>query len=221
MRNNTIVCLLLTALLGWQAQAQVLDQNANWPNTSWTLTGSFSLIGLASNPTVSANFSYEDNGNVNFIAAESPVIDLTAAANAGETWINITTEYSYNESNEMLELQYYDTAISTWVPWPGGILPDNATYNTWACGNNTTSFVTNILDIGGFTTAQLSGFKYRISYDDLGNYVYGFCMSSPTITSTAPPSCFPPTGLSAAYFTDTSVELSWTSSANSWVHWWI
>lgn len=213
MRRITLLCVLI-ACCCWHTQAQVLNQPAGWPNASWTLTGTYSPAGLASDPTITANFSFDDDtagiGSVDNIAAESPVIDLTAAQAAGETWITVSLDYSYNQlGGDLLEVEYYDADAATWTTWPIGVMSDNASYNTYACGNTTTPFVTGELYIVGFTATQLSGFKYRIAYDDMGNWNYGFCTGAPTITSTAPPTCLMPEDLLSANETTTSADLSW------------
>ncbi|NNL82586.1 MAG: hypothetical protein HKP28_04295, partial [Winogradskyella sp.] len=88
--------LLFVLLLSLTINAQVLNQPANWPNTNWTITGSYdtSAAVFTDNPTVSSFFSYDEDeagsGSNNNIAAESPVINLTNAFNAGEIWISVT-----------------------------------------------------------------------------------------------------------------------------------
>ena len=99
MKNFTLLfsAILLTAF-SWQANAQILNQAAAWPNVAWTLGGTFDAASLLSDPTTSSNFSYDDDaaggGSTDILEAASPVIDLTAAAGGGETWINV--EYDYD-----------------------------------------------------------------------------------------------------------------------------
>ncbi len=217
--------------------AQTLNQNAGWPNAGWTITGTFDPAGgdaFESDPTVTANFSYNDDDNAtgsnqsfDDIAAESPVIDLTDAFNAGETWISITADYSYNRVDavgEFLGFQYWDADGAVWVNYPGGVfsLADENTFTTDnLCTADRDNFTTDVLNIAGFTATQLSGFRYRIYYDDDadgGNaWEYGFCFDSPTITSDTPPTCPDPSELGVVT-TQTSADLSWTEngSAMNW-----
>ncbi|NRA94385.1 MAG: hypothetical protein HRU26_17245, partial [Psychroserpens sp.] len=109
MKKITFLAFLLTSFVSF---AQVVNQPANWPNTNWTITGTYLTDSdvFEADPTTSANFSYDDddaqNGNDDDIAAESPIIDLTAASNAGETWITVSTDYTYRIINEILTVQY-------------------------------------------------------------------------------------------------------------------
>ncbi|MFK7783259.1 T9SS type A sorting domain-containing protein [Psychroserpens sp.] len=202
--------------------AQVLDQNANWPNTNWTLTGTYSTAAGAveADPTVDANFAFDDddagNGSDDSIAAESPVIDLTAAFNAGETWLSISTTYAFYKLSpeEFLRFQYYDADNMTWENWELDSLPGTLTdiFDDF-CTGTPVAYDTEILNIIGFTANQLTNFQYRIIYDDDPNgaaYEYGFCMQSPTISSATPPSCPDPISLLAGATDTTNGSLSWT-----------
>ena len=51
------------------------------------------------------------------IAAESPVIDLTAAVANGETRLEVTTTYTYNDLLIHCSLEYYDADADAWVLW--------------------------------------------------------------------------------------------------------
>ena len=62
--------------------AQTVKQPANWPNTDWTLDGTYDSSALLANPAVDAsNFSYDDdaagNGSDDELILSPPVIDLT------------------------------------------------------------------------------------------------------------------------------------------------
>ena len=85
-------------MFAFTATAQTLNQSASWPNGAWTLTGTYTPAGLLSDPTAAgATFTFDDDaagsGSADTIAAESPVIDLTAAHGAGETWITVSGDY--------------------------------------------------------------------------------------------------------------------------------
>ncbi len=201
--------LFLLALLvwGWQTNAQTLNQAANWPNTNWTLnviehTGSYAQD-IEADPTDVANFAYDDDdtgpdiddinpNSHDVIAAESPVIDLTVANTAGEHFLKVSGDYVYTAygSNEYLAIEYWDADTSAWTLWHQ--FPNQNTAGTPTnhyCSGTHENYVSSFLDISGFTASQLSGFKYRFIYNDDttgGNgWNYGFCFSSPTISSSS------------------------------------
>ncbi len=196
------ITLLLFAMFAfaWQANAQTLNQNAAWPNGAWTVTGTYNTDPLAfeANPVSDANFAFDDDdagsGSDDIIAAESPIIDLTAASNAGEIWITISANFVYNHNtDDILQFEYYDADAATW-----NIIGTPINYDTAGglqndfCSGVSEAYTTDILDVTSFTATQLSGFRYRIYYDDtLGGagYEWGFCFQSPTITSSSPPTC--------------------------------
>ncbi len=203
--------------------AQVLNQSANWPNPAWTLTGSYLATGLQSDPTTTSNFAFNDDatgsGHEDNIAAESPVINLTPAFSAGQTWITVSAQYVYRYlANDELVFQYWNADTSTWVNW--GTSFDNLgnyTTNTNYCSGTPSTYTSATLNIAAFTPTQLAGFKYRISYDDdpAGpDWNYGFCFQSPTITSATPPSCPNPSGL-AAVATYNSATLTWIENGTA------
>ena len=69
MKKITFFLLLL--LFSFQAIAQVLNQAASWPNTNWSITGTY-VNGptiFEANPTTSANFAYDDDDAGRFIDA--------------------------------------------------------------------------------------------------------------------------------------------------------
>ena len=97
--------ILLFSLLccSYYTIAQVLNQPANWPNSSWTLAGSFDSDPLifTGNPTTnSSTFSFDDDqggsSSVNNVAVQSPTINLTNAYNAGETVLRVYSTYVLN-----------------------------------------------------------------------------------------------------------------------------
>ncbi len=221
------ITLLLTVLFlttfSWQSNAQVLNQNASWPNAAWTVTGTYNTGATAfeADPTTTANFSFDDddagNGSDDDIAAESPVIDLTAASTAGETWITISGDYVFNFNNDdILQFEYWDADASTWNIIGTPFSADTASAPTdLFCAGTAAPYTTAVLDIAAFTATQLSGFRYRIYYDDTvggPGWEWGFCFQSPTIVSAAPPACIAPTTLTATNITINSADLGWTSA---------
>ncbi|PWK20434.1 FG-GAP-like repeat-containing protein [Xanthomarina spongicola] len=211
--------LLITLLLsGFCSIAQVLNQNANWPNSNWDLAGSFDSDPLifTGNPTTdSANFSFDDDqgggGSINNIAVQSPVINLTNAYNAGETTINITSTYVLNVyQTETITLQYWDADANTWNNWGSAYGTDTTNPpNVDFCAGTFDPFNSTQLNISSFTSTQLTGFRYRIHYNDNGSFGWGMCYASPTITSSNPPDCLVVSNLNVTSITDNSANISW------------
>jgi hypothetical protein len=213
------ITLLLVAVFAFcLGNAQILNQNANWPNNNWTITGTYDVTYLYENPTsTSANFSYDDDdagsGTDSSLAAESPVIDLSAAFNAGETYISLQANYVFNVyQTETITIEYWDADNSQWVVW-------GSSYDTDTTGAPTSNYCNAtfyslsqpLLNISGFSSNQLSGFRYRISYQDNGSWGYGFCFQSPTITSLDPSTtCLDPINLDVVNISETTADLIWT-----------
>jgi hypothetical protein len=227
MKKITLLILSLgLCFAGW---SQTLNQNASWPNTNWLVTGTFNTDPLAfeSDPTLTANFAFDDDdaggASDDNIAAESPMIDLTAAFTAGENWITVSTMYVHRYlANDELVIQYWDADGATWVAWgnPYTTSTAGAPTNDY-CSAVSVPLTTDVLNIAGFSPTQLSGFRYRIAYDDNpagSDWNYGFCFQSPTITSATPPSCPDPSVLTVSTITDTTADLAWTEngSATAW-----
>ncbi|MCK7590831.1 T9SS type A sorting domain-containing protein [Subsaxibacter sp. CAU 1640] len=179
--------------------AQTLNQNANWPNANWTVTGNYSTDPLAfeSDPTTTANFAFDDDdaggSHEDNIAAESPIIDLTTAFNAGEVWLTVSADYVYRYlADDELVFQYWDADGSAWVNWGPSFdtLGTDTAVDDDFCTGISQTYVSPVLDISSFTSTQLAGFRYRISYDDNPagtDWNWGFCFQSPTIVSATPP----------------------------------
>jgi len=219
MKKITLL-FILTLLFSWQGISQTLNEPAGWPNTDWTVTGVYNTDPLAfeADPTLTANFAFDDddagNGSDDDIAAESPVIDLTAAANNGETWLNVTADYTYRKLDDTLTLEYWDADGAAWIFWELFVQNDG-TINNEFCSGVRTTFTSMPLDIAAFTATQLSGFQYRISFLDDGGaggaaYEWGFCFDAPTITSQMPPACSNPSEVTVSNILDVSVDVSWT-----------
>ena len=205
MKKITFLCVMAFSFVFTSGViAQTLNQNANWPNGTWALTGTYSAAAgaLEADPTVDANFAFDDDdagaASDDTISAESPVIDLTAAFGAGETHLTVDVDYVYRKFSveEFLRFQYYDADGMTWVNWEPDTMPGNDVGLTDEfCLGTPLPYTTVVLDIAGFTANQQSGFRYRISFDDDPNgpaYEYGFCLNSPIITSATPPTCTVP-----------------------------
>lgn len=210
----------MVCVLHMNVGAQTLNVPAGWPNANWTVTGSYATAAAAfeADPRTTANFAFDDDdaasGHEDNIAAESPVIDLTPAFNAGEMSIEVTAEYGFrkNATAEVLRLEYWNVATSAWVVW-SDIAGNNTTITDNFCTIPKTTFRSSSLNISTFTPAQLTGFKYRIFYDDNPagtGWQYGFCFSSPTLSSL---SCGAPTGLAVttASITTSGADLTWTA----------
>ncbi len=198
-RNYFFLIAFLLGTIGWQANAQAVNEPANWPNANWVLdviehTGS-NAQDIEADPTTAANFAYDDDdtgsGSHDIIAAESPVIDLTAAQAAGENYIIISGGYVYNNINndEYLAIEYWDADAGTWslfYQFPNADTPGAPLDNF--CSGTPEAYDVSI-DISGFTATQLAGFKYRFIYNDNttggDGWRWGFCFSSPTISSSS------------------------------------
>jgi hypothetical protein len=225
MKKVTLFLLLLCFSLA--LSAQVINQSAAWPNTNWTVTGVYNADPTAfeADPTLTSNFAFDDDdaggASDDDIAAESPVIDLSAAFAAGETWLFIDVDYTYNDLGDTLNLEYWDADTSTWVAWQQFVATaDQPTDNF--CNGARDSFTSNQLNIAGFTATQLSGFQYRIAFYDDGpgggaGWEWGFCFDAPTLTSQTPPSCPDPSALDVANVLETTVDLLWTESGSATV----
>ena len=176
---------------------QAINQPADWPDTAWRLdtiahTGT-NAMDIEANPLTDPNFAYDDDdtGNCshNEIAAESPVIDLTPAASAGEYYIIVSGQYVYNNiwEYEKLALQYWDADNSQWVDFYVFPLEDTPQAPPDNYCSGTPVDYNAVLNIQNFTTTQLSGFKYRFYYSDNVNgdngWGWGFCFASPTLHS--------------------------------------
>ncbi|WP_397364410.1 fibronectin type III domain-containing protein [Olleya sp. R77988] len=226
MKKTTLIILLLFSII---IQAQVINEPANWPNTNWLVTGTYNTDPAAfeADPTLTANFSFDDddsgNGNTDAIQAESPVIDLTAASTAGETWLFVDFDYVFNWIGaDSIGAEYWDADAGTWNPWGPPIQADTAASPTDNfCTGTTEAYTSEQLNIAGFTSSQLSGFKYRLFYDDGGIWGWGFCMNSPTVTSQAPPTCPDITGLAAVTTGDSTADVTWNigGSETEWQIW--
>ena len=217
--KNFLLTILLVSVCCLTGSAQTLNQSAAWPNSNWTLSGTFDAGALIADPTgADANWSYDDDaagsGSTDELQLASPVIDLTPASTAGETLLTITFNYNYN-LGAIFDLEYYDADAASWLLLEA--IPDNSSTTSNWCGS-LMSFTSQEFDISGFTTTQLSGFQYRFNYNASSVFGWGFCTDAPTITSAAPPACPDPSALSAGAITSNSADLSWTEngSATAW-----
>ena len=117
MKKITLLLILFCFQLGY---SQVLNQAANWPNENWTTSGDYTATGLIAEPSTSDSFTFDDDaaGNTSLadvIVSESPVIDLTAAFNAGETFITISGDFSHYNIGGYLAVEYYDADANGWI----------------------------------------------------------------------------------------------------------
>ncbi|MFP4844448.1 fibronectin type III domain-containing protein [Winogradskyella sp. PE311] len=223
MKKITLILLLLCFSFG--LSAQVLNQSAAWPNTNWTVTGVFNTDPLAfeADPTLTSNFAFDDDdaggASDDDIAAESPVIDLTAAFAAGETWLFLDVDFTYNDLGDVLNLEYWDADSSTWEVWQQFAATADQPTNDF-CAGGRDSFTSNQLNIAGFSATQLSGFQYRIAFYDDGpgggaGFEWGFCFDPPTVTSQTPPTCPDPDMLMVSNVLETSVDLGWNENGSA------
>ncbi|MBC8756176.1 fibronectin type III domain-containing protein [Kordia sp. YSTF-M3] len=220
MKKITLKIFMVMFLLGtYIGVSQTLNQAASWPNANWTLSGTFTAGGLLSDPTVAGTtFTFDDdaagNGSADDIQATSPVIDLTAANGAGETWITISGDFVYRElGGDVLNIEIYDADAMTWSA--AQTFAGNSTNTDFQTCAATAAYTTAVINIAGYTATQLSGFQYRFTYDDQGGWQWGWCLTSPTIVSAAPPSCPDPSALTATNIDGFSADLGWTEAGSA------
>ena len=156
MKKITLVLFILSTISTF---SQTLNQPANWPNSNWIITGNYlsSSDVFEANPTQTANFAYDDddalNGHDDDIAAESPIIDLTAAYNANESWITLGASYVFHDFGEILIIQYWDADSSSWTNWGNEIAGTQNPPTDNFCSGTYESFSSNPLDISSFSMA--------------------------------------------------------------------
>lgn len=221
MKKITLALFLFSAFFSF---SQTLNQPASWPNSNWTITGNY-LTGATifeADPSVSTNFAYDDddalNGHDDDIAAESPVINLTAAYNANETWITVGASYVFHDFGEILILQYWDADSGSWANWGNELSGTQNPPTNNFCSGTYENLTSDPLNISSFSANQLSNFRYRISYDDNNIWGYGFCFNSPTISSQIPPACPNISNLSVSNIDVNSANVYWQqgNTETSW-----
>lgn len=218
--KKTTLSILFFLTLYYVGAGQVLNQPANWPNANWSVTGNYinSANVFEANPTTSSNFAYDDddagNGHQDNIAAESPVINLTNAYNAGETWLTVNSTYVFNAIGELLRVQYWDSNSGNWVNWGSPLSGTANAPNDIFCNGNRENYSSLELNIANFDSNQLTNFKYRISFDDNGVWGWGFCFDSPTLLSQTPPACPNLTNLTVSSVAVTTASISWQEGNN-------
>ncbi|NNE31769.1 MAG: T9SS type A sorting domain-containing protein [Winogradskyella sp.] len=222
--KKPILATICMALITISTRSQVINEPANWPNNSWSLTGSYDANFLDANPTISDGssfFSFNDDNaggsSINNVAAESPTINLTAAISSGETDIAVSFNYVFNIfQSEELKLQHWDADVNLWLDWGEG-LTENSNAQDNFCSGSTTNFLSGLLDISTYTNNQLQNFRYRILYDDNASYGWGFCVGEPTLISAEPPACPTVTSLLTSGVTATSAQANWEQGASETV----
>ena len=203
---------LFTCLFFWQfnANAQLLNRTADWTNSSWTLTGTYSSSALLANPATSGNFSYDDDeaglGSTDELYATSPVIDLTTANMSGEFLLNLSFNYNFYFGDEFI-VEYYDADSIAWILWE--TIPENSISTSAWCSSTMPHSGIAHLNVCGFTATQLSGFRYRFYYDATLVWGFGLCMDPPNISSAAPSGCLEPSDLSISNIGVTTADFNW------------
>ena len=223
MMTKNILFSALSLILTLDLTAQTLNQAANWPNSNWTVPANgYNPSGFTKDPRSTSQFSFDDDGaglaSIDNIWAASPTIDLTATFNANERSLEASFAiiFTSNTNADNIQLQYFDADLAQWFLWEA-LTPDPlAAFDAYRTCTSQNQFNSAALDISGFTATQLSGFKYRINYNDNGGWEYGYCINSPTIRSIV--SCIKPSALGASNVTSTSADLGWTENngAGAW-----
>jgi len=215
MKKITFLILLLC--ISYIAVAQVLNEPANWPNSNWTISGSYTASALINNPTTSNSFTFDDDGagsgSDDDVIAESPVIDLTAAFNAGETQVLFSGTYNHRNIGGSLTLDYFNVDSGTWTALFD--FPNNGAGSEYSTCTNMQPFEVGLV-IDSFTATQLSGFKYRFSYDDDDAWQWGFCIQEPAVVSVGPmaPNCDDVVSMPANGSTEVTLDtqISWSEA---------
>ena len=214
--KKLLLLIVLLSLFCFNSNAQQLNQSANWPNNQWSLSGTYDAAFLYEDPTTSSgSFSFDDNlaggASVNNVAVESPIIDLSAAYMANETELSVSFSYVLNIYQiESLGLQYWDNGTSEWKNW-GNELVENSSASVDFCNNTSVGYVSDGLNISAFTSAQLTGFRYRILYNDNESFGWGFCINSLNIISSAPPACPNVSSIMISNITATTAHVNWVA----------
>jgi len=189
------IILSILVLFSFQlGNSQVINQPANWPNTNWTTSGTYAEAGLLADPTLADSFTFDDDAagstSDDNIASESPVIDLTAAFDAGETLILISGDYTHYDIGGSLSIDYWDYDAGAWTAILELNGSEGATTQTYPSCTSMVYFESG-LDVTSFTATQLANFKYRISYDDADGWQWGWCIKNVSIVSggSAVPGC--------------------------------
>jgi len=191
MKKITLLLILFCFQLGY---SQVLNQAANWPNENWTTSGEYTATGLIAEPSTSDSFTFDDDaaGNTStadVIASESPIIDLTAAFNAGETFITVSGDFTHYYIGGYLGVEFFNADTNEWVPNLEDQLEGTTTTATdYQNCDNLVGFEKSY-DISNFTANQLENFKYRFSYNDTQGWQWGFCIKNPSIISSSNSDC--------------------------------
>lgn len=213
-----VLFILPFLLIFFTGFAQTLNQNANWPNANWTITGSFTSGALLSDPTVAGTqFQFDDQAvnagaDNNNIAAESPVINLQPAFDNGETGIFIFFQVAFTISNqELLAVEIFDADANggngDWAELGAASDETEGDYTTCTLGSDPNAEI--IMSIENFTTNQLQNFRYRLVYDNMSTAGNGFCVYSPLIFSF---SCVQSTNIMASNIGPHSADITWTST---------
>ena len=173
--------------------SQVINEPANWPNTSWTTSGTYNADGLLADPTSADSFTFDDDAagstSDDDITSESPVIDLSAAAAASENLILISGDFTHRDIGGSLSIDYWDYDAGVWVAMLELESTGASTADYQTCANQV--YFESGLDITSFSATQLANFKYRISYDDADGWQWGWCIKNVSLVSggAAVPGC--------------------------------
>ena len=218
MKNKLpFTVFVLSLFLNLEINAQIINEPANWPNTNWTIGGSYNVNGFFSDPTSTPNFGWNDDvaGNTSLgdrISAESPIINLTPAIAGGETQLQVSFDYVYKRNGDEITLQWWDGSFwQVWGSQLGDTSPNSGDYENCI---SMQSFVSEPLVISTLNASQLLGFRYRINYFDNAGWQYGFCIGSPTLISLDTPSCINVSAITinASDITSSTAIVSWTDS---------
>ncbi len=147
------------------------------------------------------------------VIAESPIVDLTAAFNAGETQVLISGTYNHRNIGGSLTLDYFDADSGTWTALFD--FPNNGSGSDYSSCSNMQPFEAGLV-IETFTATQLSGFKYRFAYDDADGWQWGWCIQEAVIISVGAiaPNCDAVVSVpsNGATEVDLDTQISWAAA---------
>lgn len=230
MKKITLLVIFVTFLFGTkQIQAQEINEPANWSNSAWEVTGSFTVSGFNHNPTDNpytapvpgANFGFDNTaagtGSLfDNIQVVSPIYDLRPATQSTppEEQVVVSFDYVYYQVGTSLQLQW-SIGANIWIDWQD--VSGNSTSGTdYVNCNGLVSFTSLPLLISTLSEGELQNFKYRIVYSDnqASFQLGGFCMGSPTLTSQETALCIAVTNINSdsGPILDNQAQISWTDN---------
>ena len=120
----TFLSLTMLLIQSNSALSQNLNQPANWPNTNWSIGGSYNGPALFGNPTTTdPNFAFDDDaagtGSADNVFVQSPVINLTSFVGLGALTFEVAADIILNHSLHWIKLTLSITMLMVMLGWFG------------------------------------------------------------------------------------------------------